>query len=62
MNPVRVKHAKDFKAGDVVAFINPNFNYTVEYIEYTEIGMVRHRHSNDTASSCYWPNELLYTV
>ena len=50
--------AKNVKVGDRVKFRMSSADYTVEEVEITNIGMVRHQH--DSGSSTYWPNELLY--
>ena len=45
--------------GDRVSFLRPGSGYVVEAVEETAIGMVRHRHSNDTGSNSYWAGEVL---
>jgi hypothetical protein len=56
----RLVKAQDVRVGDRVVFLTARYDYTVERVETTKIGMIRHHHSNETASSSYWPDELLY--
>lgn len=52
--------ARDIRIGDHVVFDMPGANYVVEDVETTQIGQIRHVHGDGTASSCYWPTDLLY--
>lgn len=45
--------------GDRVSFLRPGGGYVVEAIEETAIGMIRHRHSNDTGNNSYWADDVL---
>ena len=56
----RIVYARDVREGDTVCFRMPSANYTVESIETDNLGNVRHRFNDDTASSSYHPKELLY--
>lgn len=50
--------AKDVREGDRVRFEAAG-SYTVESVETCAIG-VRHHYGDETASSTYYPNELLW--
>jgi hypothetical protein len=49
--------AADTQVGDIVCFDNPKFNYTIEGLDVTVVGFIRHRFNDDTASASYAPGE-----
>lgn len=51
--------ASEVAVGDRVNFPQPGGSYVVEAVEETAIGMIRHRHSDDTGSNGYWADEVL---
>lgn len=53
-----VARADEVKAGDIVRFDFGNNDYTVESVERTKTGMVRHQH--ERGSDSYFPYELLF--
>jgi hypothetical protein len=52
--------AKLIRPGDRVRFAASFADYTVDAVEETAIGHIRHRMNGDTASCTYHPGELLY--
>jgi len=52
--------AKHTRAGDRIGFRSPGASYTVEECETDNIGQIRHRWNDATASCAYHPGEWLY--
>lgn len=52
--------ADETRIGDVVVFRASFATYTVEDIDTTSTGMVRHSHGDGAASNSYHPEEMLY--
>lgn len=52
--------ARETRVGDEIGFRAPGANYVVEDVETDNMGQVRHRWNDDTATCCYHPGEWLY--
>lgn len=52
--------ARETKAGDRICFRAAFADYTVEDVDTSPTGGVRHVHGDGAASSTYHPGELLY--
>lgn len=52
--------AREVREGDTVCFRAAFANYTVDSVDTSPTGQVRHFHGDGAASSAYHPGELLY--
>lgn len=53
-----LRKVENIGVGDTVAFDTESAGYTVDAVETTKIGMIRHQHKG--GSNSYWPGELVY--
>lgn len=52
--------ARETREGDVICFRATFADYTVDSVDVSPTGQIRHFHGDGTASSAYHPGELLY--